>query len=148
MKSSLGWILSGPLKGKSLSSVSNVNFPPSVEKKKVEVEVNKLWDLDTLGIRPESEVQEFFLDNIVFTGDRYSVSLPWKVGHGPIPCNYNNSVVRLKSQVKKLKQVPDIFAKYDEVISEHVELGIVSKVAALEALKRECNIFHIQQSLE
>ena len=71
VKTSLRWVVSGPLKGKSLSSVSNVNFLPLVERRKVEVEVNKLWDLDTLGIRPESEVQEFFLDNIVFTGDRY-----------------------------------------------------------------------------
>ena len=108
----------------------------------MEVEVNKLWDLDTLGIRPESEVQEFFLDNIVFTGDRYSVSLPWKAGHGPIPCNYTNSLVRLKSQVKKLKQVPDIFAKYDEVISEQVELGIVSKVTALEKPERVSYLPH------
>ena len=132
VKTSLGWVLSGPLKGKKLSSVANVNFLPSTEKRRVEIDVNKLWNLDTLGIRPESEVQEFFVDNIVFTGDRYSVSLPWKAGHGPIPCNYTNSLMRLKSQVKKLKQVPEILAKYDEIILEQIEMGIVSKVSALD----------------
>ena len=139
VKTSLGWVLSGPLKGKKLSSVANVNFLPSTEKRKVEIDVDKLWNLDTLGIRPESEVQEFFVDNIVFTGDRYSVSLPWKAGHGPIPCNYTNSLMRLKSQVKKLKQVPEVFAKYGEVISEQIEMGIVSKVCS-DPKHREPNL--------
>ena len=31
VKTSLGWVLSGPLKGKKLSSVANVNFLPSTE---------------------------------------------------------------------------------------------------------------------
>ena len=144
VKTSLGWVLSGPLKDKKLLSVANVNFLPSTEKKKVEVDVDKLWNLDTLDIRPESEVQEFFVDNIVFTGDRYSVSLTWKTGHGPIPYNYTNSFMRLKIQVKKLKQSPDIFAKYGEIISDQIELGIVPRFLHW-IHRKKFPIFHIQQ---
>ena len=80
-------MLSGPLKveGKSLDSFesSNVNFLPHIKKTsgKTEIEenVNRLWDLDTLGIRQEDEVHETVIDEILFTGTRYSVGLPRKI---------------------------------------------------------------------
>jgi len=147
VKTSLGWVLSGPLKGKKLSSVANVNFLPSTEKRRVEIDVNKLWNLDTLGIRPESEVQEFFVDNIVFTGDRYSVSLPWKAGHGHIPCNYTNSLKWFKSQVRKLKQVPEILAKYDGSFLNKFKWVLYQRFLHWTHQGR-CRIFFIQQWLQ
>ena len=53
----------------------------------LENEIQKLWDLDSLGIREVNEVQEAFSDDISFSGDRYSVRLPWKVGHATLPAN-------------------------------------------------------------
>ena len=138
IKTSLGWVLSGPVKGKKLNSSISVNFVSSFEPKmrKIEEEVNKLWDLDSLGIRAEDEVHENLVDNIVFTGERYSVSLPWKAGYGPLPYNYQTCVARLKSQVKKLRQDPEIFKKYDEIISEQVDTGVVSKVSDMEKAEK------------
>ncbi len=63
---------------------------------------------------------------------RYSVGLPWKVAHQQLPSNYANSVARLKSLTNKLKQTPEIFDKYNEVISQQVKDGIVEQVSELE----------------
>ena len=87
VKTKLGWVLSGPLKfqGKSFDSFdnSNVNFLPQVRQDLgmagIERNVNRLWDLETLGIRQENEIYEAVIDDIQFTGTRYSVGLPWKI---------------------------------------------------------------------
>jgi len=134
VKTTLGWVLSGPLQGEKLNSSSfcAVNFLQCEKSKSLDEQVNKLWDLDSLGIRPNDDVHEFLVDNIKFTGERYSVSLPWKAGLGPLPLNYTNCVARLKSQVKKLKQDPEVFQKYNDVIIEQLNSGIVSRVSELE----------------
>ena len=110
-----------------------MNFLPSESSAKlIDEQVNKLWDLDSLGIRPNDDVHEALIDDIVFTGERYSVSLPWKAGCGPLPLNYSNCVARLKTQVRKLKQEPKIFHEYDRIISEQLETGIISRVSEME----------------
>ena len=144
VKTTLGWTLSGPLKGKGLTNSEpiNVNFIPSVAEKVpancdiLKCEVNKLWDLDTLGIKPQNEVHEKLIDNISFTGSRYSVGLPWKAGHDNLPSNYANSLARLKSQVKKLERNPDILCKYNDIISEQLESGIIEKVPELHVAEK------------
>lgn len=136
IKTSLGWVLSGQLKGKSFSfQDSVVNFVQSDDRNENSIlqQVNKLWDLDSLGIRPENDVsKESFLNKIQFTGDRYSVKLPWKAGHGPIPQNYSTCVARLKNQLKKLKEDPDVLKEYDKIINEQIQAGIVSTVTEME----------------
>ena len=136
VKTTLGWVLSGPLRGEKFDSSPecSVNFLPCEPSaaKLIDEQVNKLWDLDSLGIRPNDDVHEALIDDIVFTGERYSVSLPWKAGCGPLPLNYNNCVARLKSQVRKLKQDPKILCEYDRIISEQLETGIISRVTEME----------------
>ena len=65
----------------SIESI-NVNILPSFPSKydKIEETVQKLWDLETVGIRSENEVHEHVIDNIIFTGKRYPLGLPWKAG--------------------------------------------------------------------
>ena len=145
VKTTLGWVLSGPLKGEKFDSSPqcSVNLLPCEPSAKgIEEQVNKLWDLDSLGIRPKDNVHEALLDDIVFTGERYSVSLPWKEGHGPLPLNYNNCVARLKSQIRKLKQDPKILHEYDRIISEQLQTGIISKVSKMEDAERVSYLPH------
>ena len=141
VKTTLGWVLSGPLTGEKLHSsdcshvvVNHVtdSLPATNPKQDLDETVHKLWDLDSLGIRVEDEVHEGVIDDILFTGERYSVGLPWKVGHAPLPTNYNNSLSRLKSQLKKLRLYPDILEMYNNVISEQVEMGVIEQVSLLE----------------
>ena len=141
VKTSLGWVLSGPLQGEKIPSSYdchvNVCVDPmsslnKVEKQEIDSNLQKLWDLDSIGIREEDKVHESVLDDIAFTGSRYSVGLPWKLGHKPLPSNYNVCLLRLKSQVKKLEQTPDIFDKYNDIISQQVSEGIIEQVSELE----------------
>ena len=113
----LGWALSRPFQGKNfdVSSIENlvglvIEPCPLQDKAVAEIDksMHKLWDLETLGIRVEDEIHKSVVNNISFTGECYSVGLPWKMGHGPIPNNYENACVRLKSQVRKLSKTPAV----------------------------------------
>ena len=125
IKTSLGWVLSGQWKGVSFSyQDSVVKFVQSCERCDSDIlqQVNKLWDLDSLGIRPENDAAKESFDNeIEFTGSRYSVKLPWKAGHGSIPQNYSACVSRLKNQLRKLKEDPDVLTEYDKIINQQIQ---------------------------
>ena len=145
VKTSIGWVLSGPIKGKSLNSVTscNVNFLTDstalltkTDNTDLRTQVDKLWDLDSIGIRVDNEVYTSVIDNILFTGKRYSVGLPWKVAHKPLPSNYSNSLARLKGLMRRLKETPEVLLQYDEVISQQIKEGIVEQVTALEPVGR------------
>ena len=147
VKTTLGWVLSGPLKGRTLNSIENVNanYLPSFPSKsdKIEDTVQKLWDLDTIGIRPENEVHEHVIDSIVFTGKRYSVGLPWKAGHNALPTNYENSFMRLKNLGKKLRNDPPTLAKYNEIINEQAASGVIEQVTELEPAEKTFYLPHM-----
>ena len=109
--------------------------------KSIRQQVNKLWDLDTIGIRPKEEDHEALVD-IKFTGDRHSVKLPWKAGHGPIPLNYTSCVGSLKTQLRKLIGDPGVLKEYDKIINEQIETGVVSKVTGMEDAQRTSYLPH------
>ena len=141
VKTKIGWVLSGPLNGKKFISSEhiNVDFILSnqtschlVAETKMDQEIHKLWDLETLGIKESNEVYDDLLDNVSFTGERYSVKLPWKLGHKALPSNFALSLSRLKGQIKKLKKDPDILQTYDQTIQDQLEQGIIEKVTELE----------------
>ena len=143
----LGWVLSGPLKGVCDDSQIHVhlhlvgnslsrNEEAFVDNRKLEDSARKLWDFETLGIREGDQVHEALKDAIVFNGNRYEVSLPWKQGHGPLPSNYHNSLRRLKGQLGRLKSDPTVLNAYDGIIKEQEEVGIVERVTELETTEK------------
>ena len=151
VQTKLGWVLSGPLKGKVVGSHKNINVNlihdplPNFHidsSAKLNGEVQKLWDLETLGIRSTDEVHEELLDNVTFNGERYSVKLPWKVGHKPLPSNFQNSLYRLKGQLRKLKKEPHILEAYDGIIKDQLQQKVIEKVAELEATGKEHYLPH------
>ena len=88
-------------------------------------------DLDSLGIRETDEVHEIFNDDIIFNGERYSVRLPWKVGHATLPTNYENSLSRMKGQVRRLRNEPRLRAEY-VIVKEQLETGVIENVPELD----------------
>ena len=74
----------------------------------LENNVRKLWSCQGLGISEGDSVHEEFLDNISFTGIRYSVKLPWKVSHDELPDNYLNSLGTMKGQLRQLRKEPGL----------------------------------------
>jgi hypothetical protein len=137
IETELGWMLSGPMKcNNEGSSTVQANLivqdQLSDQSEKLESELRKLWDLETLGIRETQGVQEEFLDNVSFNGELYSVKLPWKVSHRSLPANYENSVGRLYSTLRKLRQEPDVLDEYEAVIKGQLESGVIEVVHELE----------------
>ena len=138
VKIKLGWVLSGPLSGKNTQGLMQSNISLIIDStalnrnQKLEEDIHKLWDLETLGIRRGDEVYEDLLDRVEFSGERYSVSLPWKLGHKPLPSNYANSLCRLKSQMNKLKKNPAVLEACNNIIQEQEQAGIIEKVTSLE----------------
>ena len=74
---------------------------------KLEEDIKVLWDLETLGIAESDRVYEEFVDNIMFDGNRYSIKQQ-KEGHDILDSNYKLSLSRMKGQVKKLRQEPEV----------------------------------------
>ena len=72
---------------------------------------------------------EEFVDSIAFNGNRYSVKFPWKEGQDSLPSNYELSLSRMKSQIRKLRKEPDVLQEYDSVIKEQLDSGVIEKVA-------------------
>ena len=142
VKTKLGWVLSGPLKGKTAEGTVSINLNVSksvaypVGGSNLEGEVKKLWDLETLGIREEESMHEPLFDNISFNGTRYSVQLLWKESHKELPTNFTTSQARLKSLLSRLRKDPEILKEYDSVIKNQLEAGIIERVYELDQAEK------------
>ena len=127
--SSLGWLLSGPVVSKPTALITHVLTTVSKEKSSLEDQLCKFWELEALGIREgESTVYDQFSSQVKFDGNRYEVSLPWKDTALEIPNNYELSLRRLTSLMKRLKHDPKLLVEYDKVIQDQVNNGIVEIV--------------------
>ena len=108
VQTGLGWVISGPLSYEQpayRAQEVQVNFvgSDSIMTESLERNVQRLWDLEALGIAGSSEVYEDFVDSIAFNGTRYSVKLPWKEGHNSLPSNYELSLSRLGNSERNQK---------------------------------------------
>ena len=91
--------------------------------------LHKLRDLESIGIGKDKEsVHESFLKNVLFKDGRYHVDLPLKERHAFLPDNYDLSLARLNSVVRRPRRDPPMFQEYNRVIEEQLERGIIEKV--------------------
>ena len=74
------------------------------------------------------DVHKSFIENVSFQNGRYSVSLPFKEYAQDIPENYNLSLVRLNSLVKRLHKEPEVLEQYDKYVQKKIDSGIVEIV--------------------
>ena len=79
-------------------------------------QLEKFWSLDSIGIQEKDTVREACLKNIEFKDERYSVKLPFKEHHNILPDNYENAVLRLKSNLKRLHNQPKVPQEYGSII--------------------------------
>lgn len=77
-------------------------------------ELKKFWHSQSLGVNPPS-VYEEFVEKLLYKGDHYEVSHPWKATHPPLPENYGLSRRRLQGLLSRPREKPDIL-EYDSVI--------------------------------
>ena len=102
MKTSLGWVLPGPLLQTpgsdtdvylvtlrlDTSSCGDTIIEKRIYDPLLE-QVKKFWELEAIGVSTQEEtVHEKFLDTIHLNNGRYEVSLPWKEQHALLPDNH------------------------------------------------------------
>ena len=88
-----------------------------------------MWDIESLGIRDDTEsVHDSLFKNISFENGRYTVQLPFRKHHKPLPDNYELSLVHLNSLYKRLQREPPLLNDYNEIIKEQINDGIVERV--------------------
>ena len=159
MKTTLGWVVSGPLL-QELSSESEVNLttchtlrldtsnPCGVladEKNRDPLveEMKKFWELESIGVLSnEASVHDKYMISMIrFT----SVIAAMKYLHRGIertspflPDNYEVAVSRLNSVLKRLKRNPELLAGYNRIIEEQSSKGIISEVDPNAEIKVGC----------
>ena len=124
----LGWFVIGA-DSQSVSSMSIISF---VEK----IDMNNLYDMETLGIRGPScscptevlsrddkAAMDIFESSCRKTGDRYTIALPWKKDPGLLPDNFMLANKRLQSLEKSLGKNPQKAEMYNDVIKQYEENG-------------------------
>ena len=134
-------VLSGPVSGeRKKPRLSSVNFvPPHVLKVSIQTQhessgteelLHRLWD--SIGIRDKETVHDKFLENISFTNGRYCVTLPFKEKRDPLPDNYELSLVRLNSLVRRLRKEPSTLKEYNQVFEDQLRERIIERVDETE----------------
>ena len=98
--------------------------------------------LESIGINKVDEVYKDFHKNVEYTGQQYSIKLPWKMGHNTLPTKYSVSLSRLMSQISHLKATPEVLEEYDKIIKEQLDNGIIEQVSELEASIKICYLPH------
>ena len=147
VSTTVGWVLSGYVKNLSKERLSSIQFS-STHVLRVDSRSNdtlyedfeKLWDLNSIGIREKDTVLEGFEKNVSFQAGKYSVHLPWKEHHKLLPDNYENSVPRLSSQLKQLRRDPEVLREYNSIIEDQLRSGHRTKSHVSAFLKRDGNI--------
>ncbi|XP_060601699.1 uncharacterized protein LOC132754961 [Ruditapes philippinarum] len=101
---------------------------------KAEPELQDFWNLETIGIRDEIEVtndevaMKKFRDTLTFQNDRYQVTWPWREEEFDLPVNRQLAMGRLKSAVSRLSDKPKLMEKYNKILADQLNQGIIEKV--------------------
>ena len=115
--------------------VDSVDRSSDPDLEEVKCSLEKFWDLDTLGIKPDKEISpvlEDFQHTVVqdsVTG-RYTVSLPQKRNIINLPSNYGSSLQRFNSLRSKLEKPgnEDYAQRYIAIFKDQLDQGIIEKV--------------------
>ena len=143
VSSKLGWLLSGPIQASyGLVTVSNlavsqgIHYPLSTSEDEALLGALKcFWQLESLGIAEEptgEDNPETFLADVQFTGNRYTVNLPWKIDPQELPDHQQMCTNRLRALLHRLQKDKRMLKEYDQVIQEQIKQGIVEKVPSVE----------------
>lgn len=71
---------------------------------------------------------ENFKETVEFKDGGYRVKWPWKVEHLPLPVNHELVMGRLRSCVNRMKNKEEIMSKYDSVIQDQLQKGVIEKI--------------------
>ena len=111
-----------------LSNPVDVYSEADVEEKKSSEILKLFFDVENLGVDEEESWVSDFGQKLKFNGERYSTGLLLKETHEFIPDNYETAKRRLASLVHRFKKDPELFERYDDVITGYKHDGIAELV--------------------
>ena len=133
--SKLEWLLSGPVTKHNPSSLTTHVENNVLHIKTTNFEERKVdyfWKLDLLGIQEkELSVCEKVMEDIKFENNRYVVKLPFKENIPFVSDNYDVSLNRLSNLKNRLSKSIGTLVKYDKVITDQLEHGVIEKVGSI-----------------
>ena len=101
--------------------------------------LQKLWDLDTIGIRDHSSTSNLSVDDesamkqfnagITYDGGRYTVAFPKRETISQLPNNRGVAVRRLEKKLLRLKSEPERYDRYHDELMRFVNEGFAIEVA-------------------
>ncbi|CAG2197218.1 unnamed protein product [Mytilus edulis] len=145
LASKLGWIITGRTKENDYSrediessflimSYTGSNVPKTDTCITSVPNVTDLWNLESIGISDDdnstedSRVLEMFKETLEYSNGRYYVTWPWKNDNVDLPVNRDLALSRLKSCIARMRKKPELLEKYNSVIQDQLDKGIVEKV--------------------
>ncbi|XP_045205909.2 uncharacterized protein LOC123558098 [Mercenaria mercenaria] len=152
LSSKLGWILTGrtsdfdnDIHDASMlimthgNNINNTEVFSNVDESVVtKPNLEDFWNIESIGIKENvscsenEQAMQNFRDTLIFRDKRYFVTWPWRDGDPNVPNNRQLALGRLKSLVSRLESKPDVLKKYDNVIREQLEKGIIEKVETFQ----------------
>ena len=111
------------------SHVLFVNSQKSTEAGKLEKELNRFWDLETLGISEnEKTIHEDFSGTIYMNGEnRYEAKIPFRENHPFLHDHFSLCEKRLKTLHSNLKNDTVLLKRYNDIFVEQREMGIIEE---------------------
>ncbi|MCP4486958.1 MAG: hypothetical protein GY820_06515 [Gammaproteobacteria bacterium] len=135
--SKLGLILSGTTFTTAESkeaSVYSLTMEVSEHTSKKSMNFEQFMQLDLIGItdsaisNDDDMALQQFNSNVTYDQGRYFVTWPWKSYPPDLPDNYGLAFGRLCSLGRRFKQEPDLLSKYQSILRQQEQQGIIEKV--------------------
>ena len=107
VSSKLGYLLSGPIQqSDSYTDSPTTLFISTDSKLDLEGNIQRFWDLESIGIKDTCDEPTNYLDNyrdtcVTLQDGKYTAKLPWRDNHLPLPTNYNVCEVRTRAMIRK-----------------------------------------------
>lgn len=97
-------------------------------------DLEDFWNIEAIGVtdlvnesNDEIAVKNF-KETVKFENGMYQVTWPWKEESPDLPPNRELAISRLKQNVARMTNKPDVLKKYNEVIQEQLSKGVIEKV--------------------
>ena len=148
--SKFGWLLSGPLKRKENSVITNLAIHEVAStalcsnNNELQANLHRFWEVESIGIleRSESEEDHQFFEHISFNKEqgRYVVTLPWKQIRPPCDQfdNLNSCVNRLYYLRMRMKNDECLLKEYECTFQQQLQSGIIERVPKSQEKDKGC----------
>ena len=143
VESKLGYLLSGPVNGKTSTSFAATSMMHvMLSHREEECDLEKFWEIEHIGAevtqKPEvtslQEVMKNYQDSYIWLDDnKFIAKLPWKDGHPELPTNENIARKRTQGVIQRLRRDPKMLKMYADIISDQEKRGFIEKIDASES---------------